>query len=167
MEHCNINSKKNKIIFLLIIATALLIADQATKLYFLDYFLNNNNKLITINSFFNLHLVFNNGISFGLFSGFKHSALFFLITSCLITTYLIYFLFQENRKNYIISIIFIISGAIGNIIDRIAHNAVIDFIQLHYKDYFWPSFNFADSYIFLGVFALIALDLKNSTKEKK
>lgn len=160
-------NKKNKLIFFLIITVILLLADQITKLNFSNYFFNNNNQPIVINSFFNLHLVFNTGISFGLFSGFKYSAYFFLVTSCVITFYLIYFLYHEQRKNYILPLTLIISGAIGNIIDRILYHAVVDFIQLHYHNYFWPTFNLADSYIFIGVLTLLILDFKNFIKEKK
>ena len=52
-------------------------------------------------------------------------------------------------------ILIIISGAIGNLIDRILYGHVIDFIFLNYKNYYWPAFNFADMAISLGVIVIL------------
>ena len=52
-------------------------------------------------------------------------------------------------------LLFIISGAIGNVGDRMINNFVIDFIYLYYKDYYWPAFNFADIYISIGILIII------------
>ena len=49
----------------------------------------------------------------------------------------------------------IAGGAIGNVIDRIYHGKVIDFIDIHYKLFHWPTFNIADSFIFIGVILFI------------
>ena len=53
------------------------------------------------------------------------------------------------------SLLIIISGALSNIIDRIFNGYVIDFIYFHYKDFFWPTFNFADIYITIGIIMLV------------
>lgn len=55
----------------------------------------------------------------------------------------------------------IISGAVSNIVDRALNNYVIDFIYLHYKDFYWPAFNFADIYISVGVLIIILQILKD------
>ena len=52
-------------------------------------------------------------------------------------------------------LLIIISGAISNIIDRIFNGYVIDFIYFHYKDFFWPAFNFADIYITIGIIMIV------------
>ena len=52
-------------------------------------------------------------------------------------------------------LLIIISGALSNIIDRIFNGYVIDFIYFHYKDFFWPAFNFADIYITIGIIMII------------
>jgi signal peptidase II len=54
----------------------------------------------------------------------------------------------------------ILSGAIGNLIDRAVFGFVIDFINLHYQDFYWPVFNVADIAITLGVMLLLLVDLK-------
>ena len=59
----------------------------------------------------------------------------------------------------------IIAGAISNIFDRAINNYVIDFIYLHYKDFYWPAFNFADIYITFGVLMII-FQIINELKKK-
>ena len=58
---------------------------------------------------------------------------------------------------------FLLSGAVGNLIDRALYGYVIDFIDLHVNSFYWPVFNFADSFIFIGV-ALILFERKSSAK---
>ena len=53
----------------------------------------------------------------------------------------------------------IAGGALGNVIDRLIHGKVIDFIDLHYKEYHWPTFNMADSFIFIGVLLFLYNEL--------
>ena len=90
------------------------------------------------------------GISFGLFSGVFSSWVFILI-GILITIFLISLLSNSRNSLDRWGYTYILSGAIGNIVDRIINGFVIDFIYLHYKDFYWPAFNFADIYITLGV----------------
>ena len=53
----------------------------------------------------------------------------------------------------------IAGGAIGNVIDRVIYGKVVDFIDVHYKEYHWPTFNMADSFIFIGVLVFIYNEL--------
>ena len=108
------------------------------------------NSFIYINSFFDLAHIHNFGISFGLFSGVFSSWVFILI-GILITIFLISLLSNSRNSLDRWGYTYILSGAIGNIVDRIINGFVIDFIYLHYKDFYWPAFNFADIYITLGV----------------
>ena len=74
----------------------------------------------------------------------------------LIVTLLIYFIYiQSSEKLEKWGLIMIISGALSNILDRILNNYVLDFISLHYNDFYWPAFNFADIYITIGVLIII------------
>ena len=69
---------------------------------------------------------------------------------------MLFFIMLKTKENYEKwAIILIISGAISNIIDRAINNYVLDFIYLHYKDYYWPAFNLADIYISLGILIII------------
>ncbi len=62
--------------------------------------------------------------------------------------------YAKNRKNFgaliSTSLLFIISGATGNLIDRVMRGHVIDFLEFHLSRYYWPAFNMADSYITVG-----------------
>ena len=59
----------------------------------------------------------------------------------------------------------ILIGAFSNIFDRMLYGFVIDFIYLHYKDFYWPAFNFADIYITIGV-CIIAIQTLKGLKDK-
>ena len=63
-------------------------------------------------------------------------------------------------------LLIIISGALSNIIDRIFNGYVIDFIYLHYKDFFWPAFNFADIYITIGIIMIVINILRKINNSK-
>jgi signal peptidase II len=58
----------------------------------------------------------------------------------------------------------VLSGAIGNVIDRILYGAVVDFVDLHYSGWHWPAFNIADSAITIGVILLILDEIKRVNK---
>jgi signal peptidase II len=60
----------------------------------------------------------------------------------------------------------ILGGAIGNVIDRLVFGHVIDFVQLHYQDWYWPAFNVADSAISVGVVLLIVDVMRGNTGVK-
>jgi len=62
-------------------------------------------------------------------------------------------------------LVLIIAGALSNIIDRGINNYVLDFIYLHYKDFYWPAFNFADIYITFGVLMILYQVLKEFNKK--
>ena len=76
---------------------------------------------------------------------------------------------MQKSVNYIEKwgFLLIISGAISNIGDRAINNFVLDFIFLHYKDFYWPAFNFADIYISIGVLIIIVESLKILKRDKK
>ena len=117
------------------------------------------NSFITINKFFDIIHIHNFGISFGLFAGLvSHWVLNFIaIIILFIITYMMIISISKLEKW---SFLIIISGAISNIFDRGYNGYVIDFIYLHYKDFYWPAFNFADIYISVGVMMLIIHFLK-------
>ena len=112
------------------------------------------NSFVEIFSILELTHIHNYGISFGLFSGVLNSK--FIVLLGIIITIMLFFIMLKTKENYEKwAIILIISGAISNIIDRAINNYVLDFIYLHYKDYYWPAFNLADIYISLGILIII------------
>ena len=145
-----INIKK---IFLISIPI-LIIFDQLSKQWALENIFNTQ-QIIEINSFFNLVPVWNKGISFGLLSNIVDINFFMIIITTIISILLVSWFFLTKNKMLSLSLALIISGAIGNLIDRFRHEAVVDFIDIHISNYHWPAFNFADSYITIGAFLYI------------
>lgn len=150
---------KNKkwLLLSLILIVLIIIVDQYTKqwaLHFISDIIEKTNGVHTHvkkTSFFNIVLVYNNGISFGIFSNllFMKNVLFIIISS--ITAFLIYLLFKTKNNINLIAFAFIIGGAIGNLIDRAIYGAVIDFLDFYIKTLHWPAFNIADGAVCIGV----------------
>ena len=116
---------------------------------------------IPVTGFFNLILVYNKGAAFGFLANSNFDAnLFFLITNLVILLILIYVLWtlRPGNSQSAAAIWLIIGGAIGNIIDRIVHGHVIDFLDFHYAGWHYSAFNVADSAITIGA-VLLALDI--------
>ena len=112
-----------------------------------------------VNDYVNFELIWNIGIGFGLLS--TNSTLFYnFITTVIavIIIFLIYFLIISDRiDKFIYSII--LGGALGNFYDRLIYKAVPDFIDLHYGDFHWFTFNIADIFISLGILIYLLKDL--------
>ena len=106
--------------------------------------------------FFNIILVWNNGVSFSMFSSESLiGKIFLVLLSTIITSYIIYLLKQEKNKTNRFAFMLIIAGALGNIFDRIRYGAVIDFLDFYIGSYHWPAFNLADIFICSGVGLII------------
>ncbi|PPR79115.1 MAG: Lipoprotein signal peptidase [Alphaproteobacteria bacterium MarineAlpha2_Bin1] len=139
--------------FGLIITSVIIILDQITKYLVMDYL---DGGFIVITNFFNLVYVFNTGISFSLFSNDTSWApLVFALVGCLFVLLLMYWLYKADNKIHASGLGLIIGGALGNIIDRLVHGAVFDFLDFHLYDYHFPAFNIADTSISFGVFIVI------------
>jgi signal peptidase II len=135
---------------------SLVIIDQITKIYIKNTFDLYQTKVI-IPGFFNLTFVLNPGAAFGFLAKLDDSyrQIFFLATASIAIILLIYLMIKENEhKLRLFSYSLILSGAIGNLIDRIYLGSVIDFLDFYIKNYHWPAFNVADSCITVGVFFL-------------
>ena len=121
---------------------------------------------ISITSFLNFNLIWNEGIAFGLFS-FDEKFYYNLITIfiCLIILIIIWFMLKSKGFEKI-SFLLIIGGSLGNIYDRIYYSAVPDFIDIHFNNYHWFIFNVADIFITLGILSLISIEIFGSKKQK-
>lgn len=160
MKNIIANFKQNKtdVLLCLAILSFGVILDRVSKYFILFYFVENPISSIEVLPFFNLVLVFNEGVSFGMLSTlpFRRFALSFIVL--VIIAVLFFFFLKENRRFPKIAYSLIIAGAIGNTIDRISFGGVIDFLDFHIMSYHWPAFNVADSLICIGVFILILFD---------
>jgi len=121
--------------------------------------------LLFFSSFFNIQLVWNSGVAFGLFS-FEEDFYYNLITLIIIFVVILVIYLAKNANKldrYLYSMI--IGGASGNLLDRLLYRSVPDFIDLHYNNFHWFIFNVADIFITIGIISLIFSDiLKNKIK---
>ncbi len=117
--------------------------------------------------FFNIILVWNNGVSFSMFSNNTLIGRFLLIALSLsITVYIVSLLKKEKNIINRLSFMLIIAGALGNIFDRLRYGAVIDFLDFYLGKYHYPAFNLADIYICTGVGLIILNSIINNKKKK-
>ena len=143
--------KKENFFFLLIISVIFFL-DRYSKFEILRNFSDNS---FYVNDFLNLYLIWNTGIGFGLLS-FDTNLIYNLITTLIGLVIIILIMIgikSESSEKIIFSII--IGGALGNFYDRIVFNAVPDFIDLHYGNFHWFTFNVADIFITIGVIAFL------------
>lgn len=145
-------------------AVLVILADQLTK-FFVDTQLVLN-KAIVVNDYFNLVKVWNTGVSFSMFNNHgKIGAIVLSVFALLVVAFLLHWIYKELDKTKIIALGMIVGGALGNVIDRIRFGAVLDFLDFHYKSSHWPAFNVADSFICIGAFILIVLEIRDSRKK--
>jgi signal peptidase II len=152
---------KNKYLTLFIFANVLILIDQYSK-FLITAHLPLYYSIEVIQGVFNLTHIRNPGVAFGLFAGmesqYKAWIFVFISTVAIIAILVIYHHTPKEHRMVRVGLILIFSGAIGNVIDRIVYQEVIDFLDVFYKGYHWPAFNFADSCITIGV-GLMILDL--------
>ena len=142
----------------IVVLILLLLLDFFSKKFIFNLIILNN--FITILPFLDLIHIHNYGIAFGLFAGILPIWLIVIITLTIVF-FLVSFIFINSTQIEKWGFLLILAGAISNLIDRIIHKYVLDFIYLHYKDFYWPAFNFADIYITLGVLLIVYQSYKN------
>jgi signal peptidase II len=142
------------------IALILLIADQFTKVLILGYYRLGDSTTVT--SFFNIVRAHNTGAAFSflaaasgwqrwLFTGIAVAAVVFIVW--MLRTH-------PGQKLFCLSLACILGGAVGNLVDRLLHGYVVDFLQFHYAGWYFPAFNIADSGITLGAIGLVVDELR-------
>jgi signal peptidase II len=140
----------------LVVAAGILLADQITKMFFLDLVAQHSPPVITVTPFFNIVQVWNTGVSFGLFQEDSTVRSWTLIAvAAAVLVWLSLWLWRAQSRLVAVALGGIIGGAIGNIIDRVRFGAVFDFVDLHAFGWHWPAFNVADSAIVIGVGLLL------------
>lgn len=108
-----------------------------------------------VEGLFNLTYVRNSGAAFGIFAGsaeiFRRP--FLILVSIVASGFIVSLLrrLADRQRGLIIALTFVLGGAIGNLIDRVFYGEVIDFLDLYWRNYHWPAFNIADSFITVGV----------------
>ena len=109
--------------------------------------------------FLNIVLVWNKGVTFGLFNQNAHAVVPYILVviATIILVLLGRWLWRTHSRLVALALGFIMGGAIGNVVDRVRHGAVVDFLDFYYRDYHWYAFNVADACIVTGV-ALLMID---------
>ena len=155
IKNLNLISKQNIICTLLIIL--LFSIDRFSKLKILNNFSEDNS--LYINDYLNIDLIWNTGIGFGFLS--SDQTLFYnLITFVIfLINILILVIILKSDDFKVFFFIMILGGSTGNLFDRIYYSAVPDFLDLHYNDFHWFTFNLADVFITIGIFIFLFKEL--------
>ena len=152
LEELKNNTIKRENSYFLIIILIIFSIDRYSKIKIINNF---GDTSFYINDFLNFDLLWNIGIGFGLLS--SNSSIFYNLISTIIAFVIIFLIIIGIKSDKFDKIAFsvIIGGALGNFYDRIYFKAVPDFIDLHFKDFHWFTFNIADIFITIGVLCLI------------
>jgi signal peptidase II len=145
------------------------LADQLSKSWVISYFGAAPGTPVPqrmVTPFFNLVLTWNRGMSFGLFNrDSPWNAALFSVLAVVIVTALLVWLWRTESALVAAGIGLVAGGAVGNVIDRLRLGAVTDFLDFHWGDWHFATFNVADSAITVGV-GLLLLDALLNRREK-
>ena len=150
----------------LAVAAVVAVLDQLGKAWVLHFFGETGcaGHYLPVTRFFDLVLTCNTGISFGLFNRSDLGSLVFAVAGAAIIVLLVLWLSRVRSVLMATALGLVIGGAVGNVIDRLRFDGVIDFLYFHAGSWGWPAFNLADAAICLGV-ASILLDGVLSRRE--
>ena len=142
----------------LLLSLAVLLLDQATKLWAVTV-LPHNVDVAVVEGWWNWSRSYNSGAAFGLLGGaggWQRPVLAALALG--VSAYLVYSLYRLPRRAWRLAVPYalVIGGALGNAADRLSRGQVVDFIQWYWRDFFWPTFNVADMAIVIGAVAIAA-----------
>lgn len=138
------------------LSTVIIILDQITKYYASQELVLY--QAVHVISGFNLTLMHNTGAAFSFLSqagGWQRW--FFIGLASLISIAIIVWMYglPANKRWLLAALALVLGGALGNVCDRVILGYVVDFIEVYYKDMYWPAFNIADSAISIGAIMLI------------
>ena len=139
----------------LVLIIFIFLIDRISKILIVSYIKESGNAEIALTTFLNLNLIWNEGIAFGLLS--FEEALSYNLVTIIISIVIIILLIMLNKAEKLsrFAILLVIGGALGNFFDRIVYKAVPDFIDLHYNNFHWFTFNVADIFITIGILAFV------------
>ncbi len=138
----------------ILLAFVVCVLDQLHKYYMIEVFDIANNQFV-VTPFFDMVMVWNYGISFGLFQNPGDGKYAFVLISTIICIILLVWLKKNDSKFLMWALGSIIGGAVGNAIDRLNYGAVADFFSFHIGQYYWPAFNIADIAVFIGATMIV------------
>jgi signal peptidase II len=141
------------------LALAIVIADQLTKVLIVGYYRLGDSTYVS--SFFNIVRAHNTGAAFSFLAGASGWQRWFFTAIGIGAAVFIVWMLRSHpgQKLFSFSLACILGGAVGNVVDRLIHGHVIDFIQVHWRGWYFPAFNVADSAITVGAACLILDEL--------
>jgi signal peptidase II len=141
------------------LAGIVILADQVTKTLIVGWFQLGDVRPVT--GFFNLVRAHNPGAAFSFLADASGWQRWFFTGVGLVATIFIVYLLKAHpgQKLFCFALACILGGAVGNVIDRLLHGYVIDFLDFHWAGWHFPAFNLADSAITLGAICMIADEL--------
>lgn len=154
--------KKDNGLYWLIIAVIVFIIDIASKFWIINhFFLFESASLLP---FFSITYVRNIGAAFSIFEGQRWML---AVVAIVISGVIVYLLYRNSRLKRLenFSLALILGGAVGNVFDRIYHGFVVDFLDVNFGDWHYPTFNIADCAICIGIVLFIISNYK--TKKAK
>lgn len=156
-----------KYLMLCIVTAAVLVLDQSTKI-FIDRTMDLHYSITVVENFFNITYIRNKGAAFGFLADASFRVPFFSVISIVAIVVILQLIrkLRPEQTASVISLAMILSGAMGNLIDRLRLGEVIDFLDFHWYQHHWPAFNVADSAICVGVFILAIEMLLEERRQK-
>ena len=152
----------------LLVSVAVIVLDQLTKWWVLN-FLPEYTAVPVIEGFWNWYRTYNTGAAFSfLASAGGWQAVFFTVLAVAICGLLGWWLWRTPRGDWrqALPYALVIGGALGNVIDRLVHGHVVDFIQWYWRGHYWPAFNLADTAIVAGAIGIALFGLFDGRKGK-
>jgi len=146
---------KKKNIFYFFFISLIFLFDRLSKILIIRLLGKTENQEIVVLNFLSLNLIWNKGIAFGIFS-FDEKLFYHVLTMFIITViFFVFWLMVKAEKLEKYGYMMIFSGSLGNVFDRLVYSSVPDFIDFHFKNFHWFTFNVADIFITAGVVLLI------------
>ena len=144
------------------LSAVIVFADQLSKAWISARYQMFDSEAIT--SFFNLVFVMNSGAAFSFLAGAGGwQKWFFVVLAVCVCIWLIFMLRQHATERLLATALaMILGGAVGNLIDRLRFDAVVDFLDFHWGTQHFPAFNFADSAISVGVCLMLIAEFRRS-----
>ena len=144
----------------MIILTILVILVDFFSKYMVSKLMTVNETINLIDNFFRITYVKNTGAAFSIFS---NNTILVIIISVVVIGFLLFYIYKNKGNNKLenVSYVFILGGAISNLIDRLVYGYVIDFLDFEILSYDAPIFNLADTFIVIGVILFLINTLRS------
>jgi signal peptidase II len=148
------------------LALAVILLDQLTKTLIVNEFQLGDSREVT--GFFNLVRAHNLGAAFSFLAGAAGWQRWFFVGLGIAASIFIVWMLKTHPGEtlFCLAVSLILGGALGNVIDRLVHGYVVDFIQVHWRGWYFPSFNVADSAITLGAATLIFDEIRRVKRSR-